>query len=70
MRYSGHALMRMAQRGISRTDVERTIAAPFRGRYEPKLRDRREWYGYAEDCRLITVVTNRAVTIVISVLEQ
>jgi hypothetical protein len=70
MRYSGHALIRMAERGISPSDVERTIAEPLRGRYEPKLRDRREWYGYTADGRFITVVTNRAVTIVISVFEQ
>jgi hypothetical protein len=58
----------MQERGSTERDVERVVSNPDRGRYEPRLRDRRDWYGTAADGRLITVVTNRIA--VISVFEQ
>ena len=51
-------------------DVERVVVYPFRGRYQPKVRDRSEQYGFSSEGRLLTVVTNRAVTVVITVIDN
>ncbi len=60
----------MTDRGISHAELESIVAAPTRGRYAPRVRDRREWCGLARDGRPLTVVTNRAGTLAISVFEQ
>jgi hypothetical protein len=38
--------------------------------YVPSSRDRIEHYGHAADGRLLNVVTNRAETVVLTVVEQ
>jgi hypothetical protein len=70
VQYSEHALRHLTDRFFTKTEVEAVIANPTRGIYEPKARDRREHFGYAADGRLLNVVTNKAVTVVISVIEQ
>lgn len=60
----------MSAREITAVDVELVVGKPARGVYEPPRRDRREHYGYAADGRAINVVTNRAETVVITVVEQ
>jgi hypothetical protein len=70
MRYTVHAEQKMAERAIGRNEVESIVANPSRGIYEPLKRDRREHYGYAADGRSVNVVTNRAETVVITVVEQ
>jgi hypothetical protein len=60
----------MRARGVSERDVEAVICAPTRGVYEPNLRDRREHFGYARDGRPLCVVTNRAGTVVVTVVWQ
>ena len=70
MRYSDRALGHLVDRGFTKAAVEAVVARPARGIYLPKARDRREHFGYAADGRLLNVVTDRAVTVVISVVEQ
>ncbi|MEA2664810.1 MAG: hypothetical protein QOI11_1754 [Candidatus Eremiobacteraeota bacterium] len=60
----------MSERAFSEGDVEAVLASPVRGTYVPAARDRAEHYGYAGDGRLLNVVTNRARTVVITVVEQ
>lgn len=70
MQYSDHARAHLADRDFTEADVEAVIASPARGVYLPVARNRKEHFGYASDGRLLNVITNRAVTIVISVVEQ
>ena len=70
MQYSEYALGRLAERCLTKAEVEGVIANPSRGIYEPRGRDRREHFGYAADGRRLNVVTDRAVSVVISVIEQ
>lgn len=70
MRYSGHAEERMSEYGLTRADVEAILRNPVRGIYRPASRDRREHYGYALDGRPMNVVTNAAVTVVITVVPE
>ena len=70
MRYSDHAWDNMVDRQFTEDEVREVIANPRRGTYEPIARDRREHYGFAADGRLLNVVTNKAGTVVITVIEQ
>jgi hypothetical protein len=70
VRYSDHAKLQMIDRQFAEAEVEAVIANPERGVYLPKIRDRKEYLGYAADGRPINVVTNRAETAVITVVEQ
>ena len=60
----------MAKRNIAEADVERTLANPARGTFEPPARDIIEHFGYAADGRALNVVTNRAKTLIITIVEQ
>jgi hypothetical protein len=60
----------MSEHGLTREDVEAIVRDPVRGVYRPVLRDRREHYGYALDGRPMNVVTNAAVTVVITVVPE
>jgi hypothetical protein len=68
VRYSIHAEQQMVERSIPKVDVEQIIANPSRGTYEPPERDRREHFGHAADGSAIDVFTNRAKTVVITVI--
>ncbi len=68
--YTDHARDQMRDRTCSEAEVEHIIANPARGTYAPRVRDRIEHYGFASDGRAINVVTNRAKTVVITVVEQ
>ena len=70
MRYSIHAEQKMVERRIPKVDVEQIIANPSRGTYEPPERDRREYYGRGADGSAIDVFTNRAKTVVITVVQR
>ncbi len=70
MRYSDHAIEHLRDRRFTTSDVLAVIANKTRGVYEPLVRDRRVHFGYSADGRLLNVVTDKAVTIVISVIEQ
>ena len=70
MRYSDHAREHLTDRNFTEVEVEGVIANPTRGVHSPSARDRKEHFGYATDGRLLNVVTNRAATVVISVIEQ
>ncbi len=70
MQYSGHAEDRISEYGLTKAEVESIVQNPVRGVYSPLLRDRREHFGYAADGRPMNVVTNRAATIVITVVPQ
>ena len=60
----------MSERSISEADVESTLKNPARGRYQPPVIDRLESFGYTLDGRRLNVITNRAVTVVISVVDE
>ncbi len=60
----------MSERAFSEADVEAVLASPVRGTYAPAQRNRVEHYGYAAGGRLLNVVTNRARSVVITVVEQ
>lgn len=70
MRYSDHALEKMLERSVTEAEVLAIIANPVRGVYDPPQRDRREHFGYANGGRPVDVITNRAVTVVITVVLQ
>ncbi len=65
-----HAKEQMAARNCDAATVEQIIANPVRGTYAPVKRDRTEHFGNHADGRAINVVTNKAVTVVITVVEQ
>jgi hypothetical protein len=69
-RYSDHAKLQMIDRQFTEAEVEAVIVNPERGVNLPKVRDRKEHLGYAADGRPMNVVTNRAETVVITVVEQ
>jgi len=60
----------MAERRYTRAEVEAVVENPARGRFAPPARDIIEHFGYAADGRLLNVVTNRAQTLVITVIDQ
>jgi hypothetical protein len=60
----------MASRQFTKADVAAVLLYPSRGVYAPKARDRIEHYGLTSDGRKLNVVTNRAKTIVITVIEE
>jgi hypothetical protein len=70
VRYSIHAEQKMVERGIPKVDVEQIIVNASRGTYEPPERDRREYYGRGADGSAIDVFTNRAKTVVITVVQR
>ncbi len=70
MRYSGHAEDRISEYGLTKAEVEAIVQNPVRGIYSPLLRDRREHFGYAAEGRPMNVVTNAAVTVVITVVPE
>ena len=60
----------MAERRYTRAEVEAVVANPARGRFAPPARNAIEHFGYAADGRLLNVVTNRAETLGITVIDQ
>jgi hypothetical protein len=70
MRYTTHAEQKMAERNITQAEVEVVVANPERGKFDPPARDRREHFGYTSDRRPLNVVTNRAATVVITLVLQ
>jgi hypothetical protein len=69
--YSDRANDMMLERNFTEADVAQAVANPARGTYAPPARDRLDHFGYALDGRLLNVVvTNRAETTVITVVEQ
>lgn len=71
--YRPHATRRCRQLRLTHADVVGIITNPVRGTYEPKGGPRlgtRNYYGYSLDGREIGVVTNLAVTVVITVFDE
>lgn len=68
--YTQHALARMAERGISREEVEGTLAHPLRSL--PAQQGRTEWHGWVQRAgkqQLLRVVTQGdLVVLVITVM--
>lgn len=64
--YTQHALARMAERGISRTEVEATLAHPLRSL--PAQHGRIEWHGWVERAgkrQLLRVVTEGGLVVLV-----
>jgi hypothetical protein len=70
MRYSDHAKQRMQQYGISEAEVEGIISRHQRGEWKPSERDITEHFDFAADGRAFNVVTNRAESIVVTVVPE
>ena len=70
MRYSDHARERLRDRHFTEADVAAVVENPVRGVFLPTTRDRKEHFGFAADGRPLNVITDRAVTIVITIVEQ
>lgn len=70
MQYSVHARERMIEYGIAEAEVQAVIDTHRRGLYTPQARDRVEHFGYAADGSPLNVVTNRAVSVVITIVLQ
>jgi hypothetical protein len=61
--------MRMRERYVSEQEILEIISMPT-SLYRPRVRDRIEHFGAARDGRRVYVVTNRARTVVISVVVE
>lgn len=70
MRYSHHARIRMTRLKLSDHEIDEAIASPKRGRYLPIARDTIERFHTTTTDPQINVVTDRAKTVVITVVEQ
>lgn len=70
MRYSTHARKRMIDRTVTEAEALAILANPGRGTFAPPGRDVIEHFGNLADGRPINVVTNRARTLVITIIVQ